>query len=101
MVWPHFVLVAVRVVTLVLALAPQLVGQVAQVQEVLQPQDQRLVRLERLVKVMLAVAVQDMAAQITLAGEVAVQEPVVVDRLLAPLQVMAEQAHQTALQGLR
>jgi hypothetical protein len=87
--------------TLVLALAPQLVGQVAQVQEVLQLPAQLLARLERLVKVMLAAAVLDMAVLIMLAAVAVALAQLAVDRLLAQWQVMAVQAHQTALQGLR
>jgi hypothetical protein len=70
---------------------------VALVQEVLQPQDQRLVRLEHLVKVILVVVAQDMAAQITLAAEVAVLEQSVVDHLLALMVAQAVQVPQIVL----
>jgi hypothetical protein len=77
------------------------VVQVALVQEVLQPQALQLGRQGHQAKVTLAAAVQAMAVQTMLVVVAVVLAQLAVVQLLALLQVMAEQAHQTALRGLR
>jgi hypothetical protein len=97
---PLPLLVVVKVVTLVLALAQQLVGQVVAVQEVLPPQVQLQARQVHLDKVTLAAAVQDMAVQTTLVAEAEALVQLVVDHLLAQMAEQAEQVPQTVLQEL-
>jgi hypothetical protein len=79
---------------------PALVVRVAAHQEVLQPRELLLERQVHLGRVMLVVAAQDMAVQITLVVAVAAQEPQVAIQLLALMVAQVALVVQAVLQVL-